>query len=72
MAELFTEDVVTEDVVGLGLEALELPAPVGPTVGKVVAVLAWVGAWPLSTIDPGTSPLTAARQTNPADELTRH
>ena len=40
--------------------------------GRVVAVLAWVGAWPLSTVDPGMSPLFTALQTNPASGLTRH
>lgn len=41
-------------------------------VGRVVAVLAWVGAWPLSTVDPGMSPSFTALQTNPASGLTRH
>lgn len=41
-------------------------------VGAVVAVLAWVGAWPLSTVDPGVSPLFTALQTYPASGLTRH
>jgi hypothetical protein len=41
-------------------------------VGKLVAVLAWVGAWPLSTVDPGVSRLFAPLQTNPASGVTRH
>ena len=53
--------------------ALVVPAVAEPArVGAVVAVLAWVGAWPLSTVDPGVSPLFAALQTNPASGLTRH
>ena len=40
--------------------------------GAVVAVLAWVGAWPLSTVDPGVSPSFTALQTYPASGLTRH
>ena len=42
------------------------------SVGAVVAVLAWVGAWPLSTVDPGVSPSFTALQTYPASGLTRH
>jgi hypothetical protein len=41
-------------------------------VGRVVAVLAWVGAWPLSTVDPGMSPLFTELQTNPPSVVTRH
>lgn len=49
------------------------PAVAGPArVGKVVAVLACVGAWPLSTVDPGMSPLFTELQTNPPSVVTRH
>jgi len=72
-------DDVTEldNVAGLEFLAPEADVPAEPTrlaarVGTVVAVLAWVGAWPLSTVDPGVSPSFTALQINPASGVTRH
>jgi len=40
--------------------------------GKVVAVLAWVGAWPGATVDPGTPSVAKTPHSNPALALTKH
>ena len=41
-------------------------------VGRVVAVLAWVGTWPLIRVEAGVLPSFTALQTNPASGVMKH
>jgi len=68
MAE-FGLEVVDGVVLGVLLPLVgELPG----VPGKVVAVLAWVGAWPEATVDPGTPSVAKTPHSNPALTLTKH